>query len=597
MANMRNKIRTLLRHWLKIVFRTRGEATRETDTSVTPRAIWEDGTEKNDDNTQVGAGAGPLVTENDLETLTSLLIKIKKRIEVRNETYLKKRHEAQHQVWKDQMPTKLHLSILEQILDPVAAATNYNYHYSYLYRLPDEVLLIILRFLQEDEAAFYFLRQVSRRFRRLINDREFRGHIFSTFHDCWSCSGIDIGCFESSRSSKTWGRADFLQGHTLLKDIISRGLSKDQTCKKCQEGYASRQRAGLPTSCKFASLDNDYLHCSGCGQDHPSPMFSPEQKEKPWRERICIGREGHIRLCEHEVITWADIEPHIIRWDTNPDLDNPRIPLKDCKDSSHIYGCSSKSLGSCTRLNLMGSGTGLIQLYFSWIPHTGRSAFTSFTAGRLLTSEIQTILRKYRRNAACFIVPKLAAGHFPEMECFSPSGCDCLIYETPSSALTSQRGQRTQSLSAPIRQVSSHPKNQNLDCSGWWGGHSTLFFSGWVSSVSIWRCSGWSSSLGDIVRGPPCISTQYEKSLTFSPARSGSGDSSIAGPSHEWYHALDPNSYTWGGGCGLRETCKDVACRNHYPLRADDHHRGAATSRACDTTCPALRSNPSQRIG
>ncbi|KAK4215432.1 hypothetical protein QBC37DRAFT_398701 [Rhypophila decipiens] len=49
------------------------------------------------------------------------------------------------------------------------------------------------------------------------------------------------------------------------------------------------------------------LYCSGCKCRHPARAFSQAERRKPDR-RICIGREGYVRLCEHKTLTWAQVE-------------------------------------------------------------------------------------------------------------------------------------------------------------------------------------------------------------------------------------------------------------------------------------------------
>ncbi|KAF5011671.1 hypothetical protein FDECE_2246 [Fusarium decemcellulare] len=67
-------------------------------------------------------------------------------------------------------------------MDPLIARQVYNWENSYLYRLPDELIIDILRELRDDETSFFCLRQVSRRWRRLINDAELKNPSFSTFN-------------------------------------------------------------------------------------------------------------------------------------------------------------------------------------------------------------------------------------------------------------------------------------------------------------------------------------------------------------------------------------------------------------------------------
>lgn len=50
------------------------------------------------------------------------------------------------------------------------------------------------------------------------------------------------------------------------------------------------------------------LFCSGCGMSHGSLLFSQEQLSRPDENRICIGREGVLRLCAHKAFSFDDIE-------------------------------------------------------------------------------------------------------------------------------------------------------------------------------------------------------------------------------------------------------------------------------------------------
>ncbi|RSM13323.1 hypothetical protein CEP52_001881 [Fusarium oligoseptatum] len=64
--------------------------------------------------------------------------------------------------WRAQVQEKL--SLLEKSMDPLAARTQYNFENSPMYSAPDEILLMAMRYLDdEDKAAFFSLRQVSRR--------------------------------------------------------------------------------------------------------------------------------------------------------------------------------------------------------------------------------------------------------------------------------------------------------------------------------------------------------------------------------------------------------------------------------------------------
>ncbi|RSL52834.1 hypothetical protein CEP54_010710 [Fusarium duplospermum] len=64
--------------------------------------------------------------------------------------------------WREEVQEKL--SLLERNMDPLAARAQYNFKNSPIYSAPDEIFLMVMRHLDdEDEAAFFSLRQVSRR--------------------------------------------------------------------------------------------------------------------------------------------------------------------------------------------------------------------------------------------------------------------------------------------------------------------------------------------------------------------------------------------------------------------------------------------------
>lgn len=50
------------------------------------------------------------------------------------------------------------------------------------------------------------------------------------------------------------------------------------------------------------------LWCSGCQENHPTVYFSGQQRPLPGYVRICIGREGYMRVCDHLIIYWSWLE-------------------------------------------------------------------------------------------------------------------------------------------------------------------------------------------------------------------------------------------------------------------------------------------------
>jgi len=81
-----------------------------------------------------------------------------------------------------------------------------------------------------------------------------------------------------------------------------------------------------------------YLHCAGCGEDHAAGYFSVRQRQLPPTQRLCIGREGFVRLCEHRVVRWGEFEPFFRQkeatqwpWCLRIECKHPKcIPLLPC---------------------------------------------------------------------------------------------------------------------------------------------------------------------------------------------------------------------------------------------------------------------------
>ncbi|UQC88033.1 uncharacterized protein CLUP02_13555 [Colletotrichum lupini] len=82
------------------------------------------------------------------------------------------------------------------------------------------------------------------------------------------------------------------------RDILRSNNTSGPFCRSCAENRdhsSQKYRAAVSP-----------LHCSGCRRDHPSSLFSVKQRQEEPDTRICIGREGHLRLREHRTFDWDD---------------------------------------------------------------------------------------------------------------------------------------------------------------------------------------------------------------------------------------------------------------------------------------------------
>lgn len=459
---------------------------------------------------------------------------------------------ASIQQWK--MQVRGVLTALEETMDSLVAASMYNSYYSPIYHLPPEIFLLIIRQLYHDEPTFFCLRQVSRLFQKLINSKEFQGHIFPTYYPPGNAKPGSGWCEEMDKFRRTIKRTLRLgfsgTYSTELEEICTR-LRRDALCLTCQENRRLGPRCRFNLSHNPFSLKDTFLHCSGCQDNHPKLMFSTmHQNDGSQGTRICIGREGHIRLCEHEAITWADVESHLIEWRANP-RPYSDIIVKFCADPVHNFGCKpSPPLARLTVYNSWSAG-----LELSWEPHTGPHPFTSFPGNPIKASEVRTLARKYRLNAARFIIPEQAAGHLPEMECFPFGECDCLCYHGPNDWNYADSFHWEHDCPTPTtdRRLLPQQHRRLCACGAWCVPHRrvTTSFTTLRSLIRIDQSCDWGSSF--------CVRIQYQKIVYIC----GNGDKKYA-PGMRWCNALDPDSFKGGGDCYRLPRCKDISCANHY---------------------------------
>ena len=158
-----------------------------------------------------------------------------------------------------------------------------------LSRLPEEILLNIMTFLPN--LDLYLLRHASRVFMRLFEDKRFdhfRSNEFAHYHikDIWSRPNLDDGLTEKEQdklANKLWNSG------TLY-------------CKRCVKFRDKEQ------DYRLAEMRSREWHCQGCGEAHPTPLFSATQRHLPDSMRRCIGREGVVKICDHMSLSWKDVE-------------------------------------------------------------------------------------------------------------------------------------------------------------------------------------------------------------------------------------------------------------------------------------------------
>ncbi|RMJ02469.1 hypothetical protein CDV36_015262 [Fusarium kuroshium] len=440
--------------------------------------------------------------------------------------------------WREQVQEKL--SLLEKSMNPLAARTQYNFENSPMYSAPDEILLMAMRYLDdEDKAAFFSLRQVSR----------------------------------------PGGR----RGDPVQLDEAASRLRRDLLCASCQRGYSNRKSHGLSAACKFGTheQDKEWLHCSGCKVDHRSTVFTSEEKMKPQNERLCIGRQGYVRLCEHEVITWTDIEACLAQARREPST-RPRklVEIRVCEipGSGHKqrlgYNISGRHEATLLCADTPEFARFNFSLQLKWRVHLERVAAPEMGMSRPpTTEEMQAMAQVLRLEGAGSILPAEGPFHLPEMDCFSaPWDCCRLRHGVQKGAEQATSKPITR---LPLEEIWTSEHAVDGTCTGphaasipSWRGGLRLAIRSWRGP--LFRESGLEFTYGKI------FSVDDKKTNVYG------ADGVTLTPNHDWYHAMDRNSYSWQGGCGALESCENRSCRNHYNLTPMSLHFEPDISRNCE---------------
>lgn len=379
-------------------------------------------------------------------------------------------------------------------------------------------------------------------------------------------------------------------------------------CKPCFETYYSMVPATDPDrfvagdhsfavrtihTCTFMERPARYVYCSGCKLSHPTMAFSPTQQQQRSGRRICIAREGVLRVCDHLSLTWAEVEERI---------NNVRKPTRDnqwdryinalegiewvCTHESHNFPCrvGHPRIGPIAlsawleptfprvkiRVDQEGGPVVAVRarltLDISWCPHSGRLQWPFQKGIRQLETDaagMRELAVFLGQAGARVMLPEQKDGYMPDMLCFDPDTCSCLRYEGGVSA-----GQdHAQCLQRPVKSAHirglyqretrhHHTFDQNKDDK---------------SSVEVFACD-------DPYKGPravsKCIATCYKRSILAGEFSSievltWRADLELA-PTHEWFHAVDRDSYERplnvpraAKRTSLRPQCNDAKCSRY----------------------------------
>ena len=480
-------------------------------------------------------------------------------------------------------------------VDPLLAACAHNKEFSLLLKLPDEILLAIIGLLlQSDNLAIYYLRRVCRKLRYLSEDKTLGSGYLCVPRKYMYNPSTHILHDDRFISRETTG----INAHRLRWDVVQKfetTIRKETLCKPCQIAH---QEDTLPNECVFTETPTRYLYCAGCDTYHASNAFSHTQRRKGPAHRICVGREGRLRLCEHVSISWADIQAHLTasagRHDFCKAVSDFHVV---CKHPSHTFACKSASriapseascndhTRPCARLQMNQHSTVLrwtpLSLVLCWKPYASSKILTAPENGQIEATKLRELYGEYGKNAARFIVPGPSQNPTPEMLCFDPDTCGHILYRngkrpeaTPYTRLrTAHPSSKNESLpGTELCLDEDHQDPSRFTGLGWTAHYVEFNEARGQSGIYVHECE----EKHDSQDTTQCIMTSYRRAISLADV--DSRRPGALNPSHEWFHAVDQDSYpsiraegslwpsltAYFDNTKSRPRCRDAACRNYY---------------------------------
>jgi hypothetical protein len=265
-----------------------------------------------------------------------------------------------------------------------------------------------------------------------------------------------------------------------------------------------------------------------------------------------------VKLCEHVQINWASIRGHISDWqqrkpgDWHACLDSFSI---ECHDPSHDMRCTAEGAPTWprARLRIAEFDSNLVVLNLEWAPHSGLDFLTATADARLPASDLRALFQKFRQGPASILFPSNRPDYFPELACFNRR-LDIfhdVQYETGDNKRLPSPTTKTLISQSPLRSA--------LDLSHYhsrWYGHGE---NGQSIDIKLHCPRGTSNSTNNST----CLMAIYRCDILVCKTT----DRTKINPTHEWLHAMDPDTYPHPQASHVRPLCRDETCMNYYQTR------------------------------
>ncbi|KAK1835462.1 hypothetical protein QBC39DRAFT_299128 [Podospora conica] len=465
--------------------------------------------------------------------------------------------------------TDPYLSARRLAVHPLLAAGFHNLTCSPLCRLPEDLLIAIM-LACDDPVPLLVLRRSSRLFLRLFESPAFRQY--------WA-SSPPSGPIALPALPWTPPRHELLgtAQAAVLRQLLHRDAPNNpHLCDTCR---FRQRRADWPA--RVAHITKRRLFCSECSTTHPASCFSATQRRAP--VRVCIGRQGHVRLCQHVALSWETVSALVPLARTQHPHDT--LLVAECRHPSHLpahatwlaklfgwYDYPRALLSHSRRCEETGPSPP-VRLRLHYVGHA-RMPCPDAGQGRFTPDVVARQFSLLRQDVGRYIAPQVTPGVLPEMLAFALNSCTCLkdpgMEYRPSGWRLSgisyprPKGRRARAFPddepedrrrLPTRHCSAfHAQEMDMDTRR---SNATTT----ISLTAILPCWGDSE----------CSAVSYTRSLRVTHDSTTRSDVTA-----DWQQAVDPESYLPIGSASDHETqgilwCPNTSCLNHHrftkPLR------------------------------
>ena len=305
---------------------------------------------------------------------------------------------------------------------PITGPMLHNATRSPLARLPEDILLRIME--HADDVSILCLRRTCRTMLWLLSSGGDKtpSKQFDRLFDGAFNQGPPRGRKYITKPEKVPEAA---------KDRLRLLLQRDMYCESCRNPDLKKAEKKLQLK---------KLYCSGCKRRHPAGHFSQSQRSN--KTRVCIGREGYVRVCQHHTVSWAEIEAFMASSTRRVDSlfcndpshnsifaaqpcsqeHDPRVSVKLDKDSRPVPLPRCCCVGSRARAMQRRKGT-QAWLHITWSTHI---SFPRVGKNDMLDHDQILAKVEWARNTAggsyIFQDPPAGGSKFPtEMQLFDPN--------------------------------------------------------------------------------------------------------------------------------------------------------------------------------